>query len=274
MARWWAGLGVVVRKGVSVQKIRGKDPMTLELLASELLGRAMGAIAPGNVADLMALSEAEDAPAALKAPLRRFTQRVQVELGDLPGGNPVVEFLKGLRAHGLENTPMSLRDLLAAEAERHSRSPGDRAAIQSFLDDVAEVHPVSFTVGSEGSSPRVQVVATRERTSPSSPRTRRAAGTGSSRASTGSTARKKTTSTKTVDPERQAWVRDTCLERLAATKGPGLRETVLIAGIKHRARERYPKLDATEVRSALKELANMGQAEVSAGRWRFKGRGW
>ena len=58
-----------------------------------------------------------------------------------------------------------------------------------------------------------------------------------------------------------------CLERLGQAHESGLKEAVLIAGVRHRARETYPNVNPHEVTGVLKTLKEQGRVRYSAGRW-------
>ena len=73
---------------------------------------------------------------------------------------------------------------------------------------------------------------------------------------------------KFVDQDRQKWIRDTVLERLDDYMEQGLREDVLIAGVKHRCRAHYPDITTPEVLSVMRDLGTAGRVKQSAGRWR------
>ena len=84
-------------------------------------------------------------------------------------------------------------------------------------------------------------------------------------------AKKRTTKKATaapVDPARGKLLKQLILERVGRQMENGLKEVVLIAGTRHRAKEYYPDLLPQEIISALKELKENGQLHYSAGRWK------
>ena len=63
-----------------------------------------------------------------------------------------------------------------------------------------------------------------------------------------------------------------CIERLVGHGEGGLAETVLVAGVCHRARESYPDLSSSEVLATLRDLKAVGRVRHSVGRWRLVSR--
>jgi hypothetical protein len=72
---------------------------------------------------------------------------------------------------------------------------------------------------------------------------------------------------KVVDPVREKFIRDLCLERLQGYLDKGLSETVLITGVTFMGRKTYSNLARPEIMNALKRLLDDGLARKSAGRW-------
>ena len=65
---------------------------------------------------------------------------------------------------------------------------------------------------------------------------------------------------------------DLVLEKLARASENGLGEQVLIAGLRHQAKGRYPDLQASEVTAVLRALRDHGTVRHSAGRWSLPAR--
>lgn len=76
------------------------------------------------------------------------------------------------------------------------------------------------------------------------------------------------------DPERAKWLHDAILRRLANTGEKGLSQIVLIAGLRHEAKDVYPDLVPYEITKALKLVSDKGTIRHSAGRWMMMGRLW
>jgi hypothetical protein len=67
-------------------------------------------------------------------------------------------------------------------------------------------------------------------------------------------------------------IRQTALDRLGDVGDAGLAESVLVAGIRFRLKERFPAMPPQEVFGVLKELVTQGRVRQSAGRYRRSGR--
>jgi hypothetical protein len=255
-----------VDRRIPRQSLRGHDLLTLEVQLGDLLAKSLIALAPANVADLLALRERPDVAGSLKHRMRNLPTRYGVELGDLPA--PELEaFLARLEELPGAELPQTLRELLAAEAAKPGRAAhAARLLALAEHPEAAELFPVSAPRTVKRVAPAVKPVEDRRipahmRPDPPEDAPRAARAPREERAP-------RAAPVVAVDPERVRWIEATLLERIHATLGGnGLAEAVLVAGTLHRARDRYPDMTRLEVTSALKKLASDGRARTSAGRW-------
>lgn len=243
-----------------IQEIRGSDPTLLEVKLPEILRRPLGQIAPINVMDLIELATTEGCPRALSRKLQDFTKGVARQIADIPSGRSWEEYLDELQALEGSRVPLRFREILGAEAERPERS-ADK--IQALLERWAEAEPQPFELNTHKAKV-TRVEAPRRRASSESSGAPREGG----RRSGGAKARTRTSrAAAPVDSERQSFIRELCLEKLARASENGLGEKVLVAGIRHQARDRYPDLLPAEITVVLRDLKDAHQVRYSAGRW-------
>lgn len=247
---------------VPVQEIRGSDATFLEVQLSELLRRPLGQVAPVNVMDLIELATTEGRPRSLQRGLDTFVDGVARQIADIPNGRPFVEYLEELQEIEPTRIPTQFREMLAAEAEREGRTDGSR--IYELLERWAGIEPEPFELGLrkarvERPRPRAPKVSSEPSSAPRE--RRRSRGPGRS-------ARPVQKARETLsDPERERFIRDLALEKLARASENGLQETILIAGIRHMGREQFPDMLPNEITSVLKSLREAQQVRYSAGRW-------
>ncbi|MBA2321401.1 MAG: hypothetical protein H0V89_09615 [Deltaproteobacteria bacterium] len=231
----------------------------LEVQSQDLLRRPLAQIEPPNVLDLIALHELPESPKALKNALAAFVQRVSGEIVDIPGGKPWLDFLEEFAVINGKHVPETFRACIAREAERgEARAPERTRAVVAhwaleeplpFLLGAANTRFVTVHHPPPASSPNAS--SPRER----APRAERAAAAPKPKAAT------------TDDSERRQWITDMVLERVAEAPEAGLSEPVLLAGVKHRAKDLFPTLVPADVLSVLRELKAAGRIRGSAGRW-------
>lgn len=215
----------------------------------------MGQLAPVNFLDLIALAEAEGRPRSLERSLSTFVERIASSVLDLPVGPPWDEFLRELEDIPGHRVPHRFRRMLEAEAERSDRQPDQ---VRALLSRWAEEEPQPFQLGQA----RAKVTRAME-APPVAPETERARATRPRSAVQPRPARVVTVD----DRERMDWVAETVLERVRGAGDKGLGEQVLVAGVRHRAREVYPTLTPGEITTVLRELKDSGRVRFSAGRW-------
>jgi hypothetical protein len=257
-----------VRRRVPTQKLRGSDAVTLEIMTGDLVAKPLGQVSLANVADLFALAELEGLPPVMRRRLAPYRQRIGIEIGDLPAGPPIEGFIEELLGVEPGRIPMSLREALIAESERPKWGELEQALFARAREHWESAPPMEFEL--EESRPVMKKVAAEapRDDGPARPGQARAARIPKERAAPTPRAPKE----PEVDPERAAWVRQVCMERLVASREKGLAEQVLVAGIRHRAREVYGDLTPREVVLVLKSLEATGRVKHTAQRWMIMGR--
>lgn len=250
-----------MRPNAAVRQLRGKDPVTVEIELNALSAKPIGQIACENVADLFALEELDDLPTGLRVRLKGFRDRLGRAIRDLKGGTAFQAWAGALGEVPSARVPLSLREAVAAEADEPLRSDVDREAIRALVEAWAGAEPERFSFAPPK---KVQQLPARGEPTPR----RRSSPSGSEEG--GSKARVSTprAARPVGDPDQTAWVRQVALERLGQAMEQGLLEAVLFAGIKHRARERFPSLTDLEIRAELRAMSDIGLVTQSAGRWK------
>lgn len=259
------------RRVQPIENLRNSDPVTLEILLGEALRRPLVQVHGATLADMIALADVEALPKALRQSLQAFANRMVLEIHDLPVGEPFEQFLAELESLEPALVPQRLRDGIAAEVEHRGELVRRRA--EPVLARWREIPPDVITLGT--GKPLIHRVKTHA--APDETRAKRTSlPAGVPRAVRAEAAPKATRAapTKFVDEDRQQWLVQVLLERLADYLEQGLREDVLIAGVRHRARADYPDMTGAEVTAALRDLQTSGRVKHSAGRWRRVLGGW
>lgn len=256
-------MGETMRRRVPVQNIRGSDPTLLEVQLQDLLRRPMSQLAMVNVLDLVALSETEGRPRSLERSLQLFVERITASIADLPMGPPWNEFLAELDAVEPERVPHRFREILAREAQREDRDR-DRPRVDALLAAWSAREPTPFELGKQRANV-MRAVATEIRPAAPSPRAAAAR-------SRPAPAARRERFVSDDDREKAAWITEVVLERVGSAGEKGLAEPVLVAGLRHRARDRYPNLTPAEIAAVLRSLRESGRVRYAAGRWIAPGR--
>lgn len=245
---------------VNIDNLRSVDPVTLDIVVQEPLRRPLVQLTLGTVADMCALSEVESLPKNLRKQLQTFTERMGPEIADLPDGEPFLLLLADFEALPPARIPVVLRNHFAPQLEQRHEL---KTRVQALLDSWSK-EPSEVVVPGTG-KPLIHRVKKAE-----PPTAAAAKAAPKPRAPAGEKAPKATRAApvKFVDQDRQKWIRDTVLERLDDYMEQGLREDVLIAGVKHRGRAHYPDMTNPEVLGVMRDLGTAGRVKQSAGRWR------
>ena len=222
-----------------VQDLRGSDATLLEVQIPEMLRRPLGQVHILNVFDLMALATTEGCPKGLVRDLRAWSERMERQIRDLPRGASFDEFVRDVAEIDGGRVPESFRQFMLGEGERRGLP-----AVVDIVATWAAATPEPFAIGvKHAKMTKAEMVTPRKRSAePSSaPREDRERGESAPRepkasSSGGGTAR----GPKPVeDIERRRFLEQLCLERLAAVSDKGLGEPVLVASVKHLAKDRY-----------------------------------
>ncbi|MBX2801165.1 MAG: hypothetical protein KTR31_26025 [Myxococcales bacterium] len=249
-----------MNRRVPVQQIRGSDPTLLEVQLSEMLRKPLGQLAPINVMDLIELAHTEGRPRSLARGLDAFVEGVARQIADIPSGRPIEEFVEELEDLEGARVPNRFREILLEQIERDERI-GDR--ITTLLERWSGQEPTPFELNARQARVTRAEVKRRgvAREASSAPRERRGRGTRRSSGGGGGSSR------PVGDTERSAFIQDLCLEKLARASENGLGEHVLVAGVRHQAKSRYPDLLPAEVTAVLRALKDTHRVRYSAGRW-------
>lgn len=243
---------------VPVQDLRGSDPTLLEVQLPDMLRRPLSQLAPINVLDLIELAHTEGRPRSLARGLDNFVQAVPRQMADIPAGPPWDEFVAEFDEIGGDRVPLAFREIWLAEAARRERA-GEPAL--ALLERWSEHEPEPFELNARKA--RVQRMdPTKRRKTETGGRSR---SPGRARSEGSSTPRAR--AAPVIDSERQSFIQDLVLEKLARAAENGLGEQVLLMGVRHQAKDRYPDLQAAEVTAVLRALRDHGTVRQSAGRW-------
>ncbi len=242
---------------VPVQRLRGSDPVLLEVQIQDLLRRPFAQLEPLNALDLLALAELPNAPASVRTELDDYRRRSRIEISDIPAGRSWAEFVEELRTLTAERVPETFRTWMTEELERPDRTSPDLA---EWLSAWAPVPPLPFEVGARGAK------VTRARAEPPAPTVVQKA-----RAQRPTAAAPRPEPTD-ADRERRQAIRAVAIDRIDDSGENGLQEAVLTAGIRFRLRDRFPLLPPQEIQSVLAEIKASGRARWTAGRYLRRGR--
>ncbi len=239
-------------------KLRGTDPVMLEVQAQEMLRRPLAQLEPQNVLDLVALHEHPDAPKSIAGALALQVTRMGGEINDIPNGKPWTEFLDEFDRFDGTQVPTTFRTWMKRESERGDARKPER--IHSLLAKWEAAEPELFELGKGVTRIHTTVHETPAAKPRSAPRER---GPAAERAP----AAPRVKAVSSEDTEKAQWITDVVLERIAGATESGLAEGVLIAGVKHRAKEIYPKLLPVEITTVLRHLKEANRLRYSAGRY-------
>ncbi|NCG21224.1 MAG: hypothetical protein GWP91_19615 [Rhodobacterales bacterium] len=256
-----------MHRRIPAQALRGSDKLMLEVPIPDMLRRPMGQLAPANVCDLVALAECDDCPRALKEGLDKFVERTAKEVTDIPPGTLFEGFLDELAEIEAGRVPSTYRTWMATQAdERQNERLGN--LVQAW----AEVEPEVFTFGQRTVKVEHRTAAA---ASPATSLSRPTTGKGRAKAATPKVAGAKKASTAAkrankppADPARVKLILTLVMDRLDESSAKGLSEIVLIAGIRHRAKDHDCNgVSLAEVTSVLRDLKKQERVHYSAGRW-------
>ncbi|MEM6926505.1 MAG: hypothetical protein AAF602_06225 [Myxococcota bacterium] len=235
----------------------------LEVQLPDVLRRPLSQLAPLNVLDLVELAQTEERPKSLGRGLDNFVLAISRQMADIPDGQPWEEFVAEFEPIGGDRVPHRFREIWKAEAERPERS-GESAL--ALLERWAEAEPEPFELNARHAKVQRTDPTRRKKTETGG----RSRSPGRTRSSGGSGGPK--SKVPVVDTERQAFIQDLVLEKLARASENGLGEQVLIAGLRHQAKGQYPDLLPNEVTAVLRSLKDHGTVRYSAGRWSLPAR--
>ena len=231
---------------LSIAKLRSSDANTLLVLTQDALGLPIGQIEPQTLVDLLALSELQDQlSTALHRDLSNFRTHACNQITDLPDGPALGGFVSELIALEPEQVPQCLRDFFAEllPQRRHAES---LERLQALAERVADHAPESITL------PAAPVKSTTTK-----------------KAATKAAAPKKKRTTRItasqVDERKAEWIEEDVISRLQNYGSRGLKESILVAGTRHRAA--WKDLSPAEILAVMRRLKRESKIRFSAGRW-------
>lgn len=249
------------------QPLRGSDSTLLEVQLQNLLRRPFVQLDAQNALDLLALAESEDRPKSVARQLEQYVERCANELADLPASG-LTELLAEVEGIAHELIPATFRGWIAREAERTDR---EAAPLRALVERWAATEPTPFVIGqrhakvqrASAAPPPVEPVrrgvgerATREPAAPKAPAPPKLPAIG-------------------LDDETRTLLERICMERLNGATETGLAETVLVAGVRHRAKaDGHGEVSMADVTAVLRGLKATNRVRFSAGRWMSTARRW
>lgn len=234
---------------MAVGGLRKADPGTLEILAADVLRRPLGQIEPATLMDLLALAEVPDQVGGqLAKEFTRFRDQMFREIADLPDGPVLAEFCAELRTVDATLIPKNVRNALS-ELLPEVRTEEAVGGIEAMLAHV------------EGTEPAAVALPLKAEPLPESKQT----GAGTAKKQVIKARPKRTRRSTIVDDRREAWIREDAMSRLKNWGSKGLKESIVVAGARHRAP--WKDLTEAEVLATLRKMKREGQVRFSAGRW-------
>ena len=248
---------------VRMSGLRASDPTTLSIITQDLLRRPLIHLHEETLSDLIALSEVESLPYALRRDLLRFRDQMFREFLDLPDGPPLQGVLADFESMDVRKVPATLRATVVERGEDPKLAAESSAAFQRLVQRFSTAEPTPVEVR-EKVKTRVE--------HPHVPDSHRAPDERHRQrgSSTPSAARPKATPAAQRDTQREEWIRGDVMDRLGNYPGNGLKQAILIAGARHRAP--WNDLTEEEVLSVLRQLKREEKVNFSAGRWSARGR--
>lgn len=239
---------------LSIGGLRSSDINALSVLIPDALRQHIERLEPAVVADLFALCELGLA-GAIGTDLAAWNARARREIKDMPDGTTRATFVAELTELAPELVPATLRELISALADVSGTSV--TAAIEAAGHLWAQTPPASL-------------ILPQKKTRPSSGRTPASTAAADARAGKPApTPRPKLVRTPAaqVDPRRADWVREDAVTRLNSREYQerGLKESIFIAGIKHRSP--YNDMTEEEIKTELRKLERERKLKHTGERW-------
>ena len=252
---------------IAVGGLRKADPTQLNAYVQDVLRLPVLQLDPRTFADLMALSEvASQLPTQLAKELAAFRDRMLREVGDLPDGPPLADFLRDLAGVAAHAQPACLREGVQALGGTRTHEeviPAFEALERHWATEeplpveLPQASPAKATVTKVPTPRRSSSSATAEAPKPRRPVVEVLAPV--------SAPRRRTSGAALNDTRREDWIREDVLSRLVNYGTRGLKEQIIVAGTRHRAS--WEDLAEGEVLAVLRKLKREGRVRYSAGRW-------
>jgi len=249
---------------IAVGGLRKANPTHLTVLVEDVLRTPLMQLDPRTFADLLALSEIPNQiPTQLARQLSAFRDRMMREVGDLPDGPPLAEFLRDLSGVAPHAQPECLRTGIrgiCADCKHEDVVPAFEALERHWGTE----EPIEIEL------PKAPPPAPKRAAAPVKPRR---ASSSSARAEprieilepSDAKPRRRPPTRGTPDSRREDWMREDVLSRLNNYGTRGLKQQIIVAGTRHRAP--WDDLSEGEVLAVLRKMKREGRVRFSAGRW-------
>jgi hypothetical protein len=219
----------------------------IQVLTQDVIRQHIDRIEPSCVADLYALSEIR-LPGTLSNDLTQWAARAGREILDIPDGDTRATFLAEVAELPGTSVPHSMRRAVLALA--NVSIPETAALVEQLRVSWDGVNPTPVQLATPTAKP-----ASSSSSSSSS----------TTRAPAASKPRPVRTPAALVDPRRGEWVREDAVIRLREYGERGLKESILVAGIRHRSP--YKDLTEEEVKAELRKLERERKLKHTGERW-------
>lgn len=238
-----------------IERLRVSSPAMIQVLIQDVIRQHVDRIEPACVADLFALTDAK-LPGSLGSDLAQWAARAIREIRDLPAGEVRATFVAEVAELAPELVPAGLRGAvlaLPAQADIAAQIEGLRASWEETPP--APVNPPA-------NAPKAPVQAATVSHAATASGARRTATPAAARAP-----RAVRTPASMVDPRRGEWIREDAVARLTSAEyvERGLKESILVAGIRHRSP--YKDLTDEEVKAELRKLERERKLKHTGERW-------
>lgn len=236
---------------IHLERLRLSSPPMIQVLIQDVVRQHIERIEPATAADLFALAEA-DLPARLHAELAQWASRAKREIADLPAGTHRMHFVAEVQDLPPETVPGSMREAVLALADNAS---GELAAVLDELRakwEQVPAEPVKVAAPPpKGVAAPQGLVERAQATKTVQARPARVAKTPAAQ----------------VDPRRAEWIRGDAVARLGSREyvERGLKESILVAGIKHRSP--YKDMTNEEIMTELRKLERERKLKHTGERW-------
>lgn len=232
---------------VQIKGLRDADIATLRVLTQDILALPLNQIDASTFCDLVALSELKkELPNDLSRELSSFRESRIRELGDLPDGPVLAEWLATLSAVASAEIPQAVREAIAALVPMRTEAESVEA-LEKVMAHAGSEAPAAVTIkeAAEKASMAEEAVKERKPAKKKAPAKRKSAAS-------------------QKDPARAEWVEEYMLARLVNYE-TGLKEAVLVGGTRFKS----PWKDMTdkEIRAVLRRMGREGKVRTTVGRW-------
>lgn len=236
--------------------------MDLLVLTQDLVRQPLGRLTVETVADLYALAlVADQLPKSLQRDLEAFVPQKAREIRDLPDGTFIQDFLEEVASTPARLVPTTLREVVLGLVTREKLT-AECAQILARLETAWGGTPPDPVVLKAKTAKRVEHIEApfRLQTPARQEELRKKAATGGEPST-----RTPRVPVSMKDQRRVDWIRETVTSRLVEYGDKGLKEAVLLAGLRHRS----PFEDLTDAESLteLRAMKREGKVNFTAGRW-------